>query len=149
MAPLPGGVAVKLGNEIIAAFGIAGSPGGDKDQACAQIGVGSIQNYLGEILGTRETLMRIAARQAREAEDGAASLRDVAAAQRQARRGGAEGERAAGAAQGRVGGVRDDPTYRPLMRTCAFPYPRTYTQGLSSNGHKRPASRGGRGGCQH
>ena len=53
IAPLPGGVAVKLGNEIIAALGIAGSPGGDKDEACAQVGVGSIQNDLAGLTASK------------------------------------------------------------------------------------------------
>jgi len=44
IAPLPGGVAIKAGNEIIAALGVSGSPGGDKDEACAQAGVASIQD---------------------------------------------------------------------------------------------------------
>ena len=46
IAPLPGGVAIKVGHEIIAALGISGSPGGDKDEACAQAGVASIQDDL-------------------------------------------------------------------------------------------------------
>ena len=49
IAPLPGGVAIKAGDEIIAALGVAGSPGGDKDEACAQAGVASIQ---GDIPGS-------------------------------------------------------------------------------------------------
>jgi uncharacterized protein GlcG (DUF336 family) len=43
IAPLPGGVAIKAGNEIIAALGVSGSPGGDKDEACAHAGVNGIQ----------------------------------------------------------------------------------------------------------
>jgi uncharacterized protein GlcG (DUF336 family) len=42
IAALPGAVAIKEGNEIIAALGISGSPGGDKDEACARDGVSSI-----------------------------------------------------------------------------------------------------------
>ena len=44
IALLPGGVAIKVGNEIVAALGIGGSPGGDKDEVCAQAGVESIKD---------------------------------------------------------------------------------------------------------
>jgi uncharacterized protein GlcG (DUF336 family) len=43
VAALPGAVAIKAGNQIIAALGVSGSPGGDKDEACAQTGVAGIQ----------------------------------------------------------------------------------------------------------
>jgi uncharacterized protein GlcG (DUF336 family) len=43
VAALPGAVAIKAGSQTIAALGIAGSPGGDKDEACAKAGVASIQ----------------------------------------------------------------------------------------------------------
>ena len=46
IAPLPGGVAIKVGDEIVAALGVSGSPGGDKDEACAQAGVASIKDDL-------------------------------------------------------------------------------------------------------
>jgi len=46
IALLPGGVAIKVGDEIVAALGIGGSPGGDKDEACAQAGVASIKDDL-------------------------------------------------------------------------------------------------------
>ena len=39
---LPGGVAIKRGNEIVAALGVGGAPGGDRDEACAQEGVTKI-----------------------------------------------------------------------------------------------------------
>ncbi len=52
--PLPGGVAIKVDNEIIAALGIAGSPGGDKDEACAQAGVASIQDALGSLAASKQ-----------------------------------------------------------------------------------------------
>jgi uncharacterized protein GlcG (DUF336 family) len=39
---LPGAVAIKFGDDVIAALGVSGSPGGDKDEACAQDGVSSI-----------------------------------------------------------------------------------------------------------
>jgi uncharacterized protein GlcG (DUF336 family) len=43
IALLPGAVAIKLGDEIVAALGVGGSPGGDKDEVCAQAGVESIK----------------------------------------------------------------------------------------------------------
>jgi uncharacterized protein GlcG (DUF336 family) len=39
---LPGGVAIKRGNEIVAGLGVGGSPGGDRDETCAQEGVAKI-----------------------------------------------------------------------------------------------------------
>jgi uncharacterized protein GlcG (DUF336 family) len=50
IAPLAGGVAIKAGDEIIAALGVSGSPGGDKDEACAQAGVASIQGDIASSL---------------------------------------------------------------------------------------------------
>jgi len=46
IALLPGAVAIKAGDEIVAALGVGGSPGGDKDEACAQVGVASIKDDL-------------------------------------------------------------------------------------------------------
>jgi uncharacterized protein GlcG (DUF336 family) len=46
IAPLAGGVAIKVGDEVVAALGVSGSPGGDKDEACAQAGVASIKEDL-------------------------------------------------------------------------------------------------------
>ncbi len=46
IAPLAGGVAIKVGDEVVAALGVGGSPGGDKDEACAQAGVASIKDDL-------------------------------------------------------------------------------------------------------
>jgi uncharacterized protein GlcG (DUF336 family) len=46
IALLPGGAAIKVGDEIVAALGVGGSPGGDKDEACAQAGVSSIKDDL-------------------------------------------------------------------------------------------------------
>jgi uncharacterized protein GlcG (DUF336 family) len=43
---LPGGVAFKLGDEIIAGLGVGGSPGGDKDEVCAQAGVAKVAELL-------------------------------------------------------------------------------------------------------
>jgi uncharacterized protein GlcG (DUF336 family) len=46
IALLPGGVAIKFKDEIVAALGVGGSPGGDKDEVCAQAGVASIKDDL-------------------------------------------------------------------------------------------------------
>jgi uncharacterized protein GlcG (DUF336 family) len=46
IALLAGGVAIKAGDEVVAALGVSGSPGGDKDEACAQAGVASIKDDL-------------------------------------------------------------------------------------------------------
>ena len=39
---LPGAAAIKRGSEIVAGVGVGGSPGGDKDEACAVAGVAAI-----------------------------------------------------------------------------------------------------------
>jgi len=44
--PLAGGVAVKVGGEIVAAIGVGGAPGGEKDEACAQAGLAIISDRL-------------------------------------------------------------------------------------------------------
>jgi uncharacterized protein GlcG (DUF336 family) len=44
--PLAGGVAIKAKGEIVGALGVSGSPGGDKDEACAQAGIASITDDL-------------------------------------------------------------------------------------------------------
>src|SRR3984885_9788686 len=46
IALLPGAIAIKVGDEIVAALGVGGSPGGDKDEACAQAGVTSVKDDL-------------------------------------------------------------------------------------------------------
>jgi uncharacterized protein GlcG (DUF336 family) len=46
VAALPGAAAIKVGDEIVAALGVSGSPGGDKDEACAQAGIASIKDDL-------------------------------------------------------------------------------------------------------
>ncbi|MFZ6648849.1 GlcG/HbpS family heme-binding protein [Undibacterium sp. TJN25] len=43
---LPGGVAFKVGDETIAGLGVGGSPGGDKDEVCAQAGVAKVAELL-------------------------------------------------------------------------------------------------------
>ena len=40
--PLAGGVAIKANGEVIGALGVSGSPGGDKDEACAKAGLNKI-----------------------------------------------------------------------------------------------------------
>lgn len=52
--PLPGGVAIKAGDEIVAALGVAGSPGGDKDEACAQAGVSKIRDRVLAVHGSKD-----------------------------------------------------------------------------------------------
>jgi uncharacterized protein GlcG (DUF336 family) len=37
-----GGVVVKIGDEVVAGIGVSGSPGGDKDEACARAGLNKI-----------------------------------------------------------------------------------------------------------
>ena len=39
ITPLPGAVAIKANNEIVAAIGVGGAPGGVKDEACAKAGM--------------------------------------------------------------------------------------------------------------
>jgi uncharacterized protein GlcG (DUF336 family) len=41
---LPGAVAIKRNDEIVAALGVGGAPGGDKDEACAEAGVARIRS---------------------------------------------------------------------------------------------------------
>jgi uncharacterized protein GlcG (DUF336 family) len=43
---LPGGVAFKVGDETIAGLGVGGSPGGDKDEVCAQAGVAKVAQLM-------------------------------------------------------------------------------------------------------
>ena len=43
---LPGAVAIKDGNEVIAAIGVGGAPGGDKDEICAEAGLAKIKDRL-------------------------------------------------------------------------------------------------------
>jgi uncharacterized protein GlcG (DUF336 family) len=41
-----GGLPIKVGNDTIAAIGVSGAPGGDKDEACAQAGLAKINGAL-------------------------------------------------------------------------------------------------------
>ena len=43
---LPGAVAVKARGEIVAAIGVGGAPGGEKDEACAAAGLAKIKDRL-------------------------------------------------------------------------------------------------------
>ncbi|POR50839.1 uncharacterized protein GlcG (DUF336 family) [Bosea psychrotolerans] len=43
---LAGGVAIKARGEIVAAIGVGGAPGGDKDEVCAQAGLAKIKDRL-------------------------------------------------------------------------------------------------------
>jgi uncharacterized protein GlcG (DUF336 family) len=43
---LPGAVAVKVKGEIVAAIGVGGAPGGEKDEACATAGLAAIAERL-------------------------------------------------------------------------------------------------------
>lgn len=44
--PLAGAVAVKVHDEIVAAIGVGGAPGGEKDEACAMAGLARIKDRL-------------------------------------------------------------------------------------------------------
>jgi len=41
-----GGLPIKIGNDTIAAIGVSGAPGGDKDEACADAGLNKIKDRL-------------------------------------------------------------------------------------------------------
>jgi uncharacterized protein GlcG (DUF336 family) len=43
---LPGAVALKAHGEIVAALGVGGAPGGDKDEVCAAAGVAKVADQL-------------------------------------------------------------------------------------------------------
>jgi uncharacterized protein GlcG (DUF336 family) len=46
MLPLPGGLAIRAGDEVVGAIGVGGAPGGDKDERCARAGIEKIQSRL-------------------------------------------------------------------------------------------------------
>ena len=46
MLPSPGGALIKVGNEIVGAIGVGGSPGGTPDQVCANTGLDKIKPHL-------------------------------------------------------------------------------------------------------
>jgi len=43
---LSGGIAIKVGDEVVGAIGAAGAPGGDLDEACAHAGLDKIKDQL-------------------------------------------------------------------------------------------------------
>lgn len=43
---LGGGVPIKIGSEVVGAVGVSGAPGGDKDEACAMVGLKKIEGML-------------------------------------------------------------------------------------------------------
>jgi uncharacterized protein GlcG (DUF336 family) len=43
---LAGGLPIKVGDDIIGAVGVSGSPGGDKDEACARAGIEKVGEQL-------------------------------------------------------------------------------------------------------
>jgi uncharacterized protein GlcG (DUF336 family) len=44
--PAEGGLPIKIGEEVIGSVGVSGSPGGDKDEACAKAGLDKIADQL-------------------------------------------------------------------------------------------------------
>ena len=42
----PGGLPIKVGEDVIGAVGVSGSPAGDKDKACAQAGLDKVADQL-------------------------------------------------------------------------------------------------------
>jgi uncharacterized protein GlcG (DUF336 family) len=44
--PAPGALPIKVGDDVVGAVGVSGSPGGDKDEACAQAGIDKIAGEL-------------------------------------------------------------------------------------------------------
>jgi len=46
VAPLPGAVGIKAGGHLVAAIGVSGAPGGDKDEACALAGIAKVASRL-------------------------------------------------------------------------------------------------------
>jgi uncharacterized protein GlcG (DUF336 family) len=47
ITPIEGGLPIFAGKELVGAIGISGAPGGDKDAACAQVGIDKIAKGLG------------------------------------------------------------------------------------------------------
>lgn len=46
VTPLAGGVVIEAGGSLLGAVGVAGAPGGDKDEGCAKAGVTAVQDKL-------------------------------------------------------------------------------------------------------
>lgn len=47
ISPMEGGLPIFAGKELVGAVGISGAPGGEKDSACAQVGIDKIAKGLG------------------------------------------------------------------------------------------------------
>ena len=47
ITPIEGGLPLFAGKELVGAVGISGAPGGEKDAACAQVGIDKIAKALG------------------------------------------------------------------------------------------------------
>jgi uncharacterized protein GlcG (DUF336 family) len=46
VTPLAGGVMIEAGGSLLGGVGVAGAPGGDKDESCAKAGLASVQDKL-------------------------------------------------------------------------------------------------------
>jgi uncharacterized protein GlcG (DUF336 family) len=46
VTPLTGGLVIQAGGSLLGSVGVAGAPGGDKDEACAKAGLDSVQDKL-------------------------------------------------------------------------------------------------------
>jgi uncharacterized protein GlcG (DUF336 family) len=46
VTPLAGGVVIAAGGSLLGAVGVAGAPGGDKDEGCAKSGLAAVQDKL-------------------------------------------------------------------------------------------------------
>jgi len=46
VTPLEGGVIIQTGGSLLGAVGVAGAPGGDKDEGCARTGLAAVQEKL-------------------------------------------------------------------------------------------------------
>jgi uncharacterized protein GlcG (DUF336 family) len=46
VTPLAGGVVIEAAGSLLGAVGVAGAPGGDKDEACAKSGLAAVQDRL-------------------------------------------------------------------------------------------------------
>ena len=46
ISPLDGALPIFAGNDLVGAVGISGAPGGEKDSACAKVGIDKIARYL-------------------------------------------------------------------------------------------------------
>jgi uncharacterized protein GlcG (DUF336 family) len=46
VTPLAGGVVIEAGGSLLGGVGVAGAPGGDKDEACAKAGLDAVRDKL-------------------------------------------------------------------------------------------------------